>query len=76
VLSFTGPQDRLNSAPCEEDQRNGTGHIMESTKTYMQKVLVLINKGKWPVEVCTAVARELGGFMWAIACEVMVCVTA
>lgn len=31
----------------------------------------LLSKGKRPVEVCTAVARELSGFIWAIACEVM-----
>ncbi|HET6515398.1 MAG TPA: IS110 family transposase [Thermodesulfovibrionales bacterium] len=31
----------------------------------------LVNKGKLPVESCTAVARELVGFIWAIACEVM-----
>lgn len=31
----------------------------------------LLLKGKLKVEVCTAVARELAGFIWAIACEVM-----
>ena len=31
----------------------------------------LLLKGKLKVEVCTAVARELTGFIWAIACEVM-----
>lgn len=31
----------------------------------------LIHKGKLLVEACTAVARELSGFIWAIACEVM-----
>lgn len=31
----------------------------------------LLGKGKLKVEVCTAVARELVGFIWAIACEVM-----
>jgi transposase len=31
----------------------------------------LINRGKLKVQVCTAVARELVGFIWAIACEVM-----
>ncbi len=30
----------------------------------------LINRGKLKVQVCTAVARELVGFIWAIACEV------
>jgi transposase len=30
----------------------------------------LLNKGKLPVKSCTAVARELVGFIWAIACEV------
>jgi hypothetical protein len=53
---------------------------MESAKTSMQKYWYLINKGKRPVEAYTAVARELSGFMWAIACEVMgknyVCATA
>jgi transposase len=31
----------------------------------------LVHKGKLHVESCTAVARELAGFIWAIACEVM-----
>lgn len=31
----------------------------------------LINKGKLQVEACTAVARELAGFIWAIVCAVM-----
>lgn len=31
----------------------------------------LLERGKIKVQVCTAVARELAGFIWAIACEVM-----
>lgn len=31
----------------------------------------LMRRGKLKVQVCTAVARELVGFVWAIACEVM-----
>ena len=31
----------------------------------------LLGKGKLKVQVCTAIARELAGFIWAIACEVM-----
>jgi len=31
----------------------------------------LIGRGKLKVQACTAVARELVGFIWAIACEVM-----
>jgi transposase len=31
----------------------------------------LTGRGKLKVQVCTAVARELVGFIWAIACEVM-----
>ena len=31
----------------------------------------LLGRGKLKVQVCTAVARELIGFIWAIACEVM-----
>ena len=30
----------------------------------------LMERGKLSVQVCTAVARELAGFIWAIACEV------
>lgn len=30
----------------------------------------LIARGKRAVEVCTAIARELAGFIWAIVCEV------
>ena len=30
----------------------------------------LSERGKLPVQVCVAVARELAGFIWAIACEV------
>lgn len=31
----------------------------------------LLAAGKLKVQVCTAIARELAGFIWAIACEVM-----
>ena len=31
----------------------------------------LVRRGKKTVQACTAVARELVGFIWAIACEVM-----
>jgi len=31
----------------------------------------LVVRGKLKVQVCTAIARELAGFIWAIACEVM-----
>ena len=31
----------------------------------------LIDRGLLKVKVCTAIARELTGFIWAIACEVM-----
>jgi len=31
----------------------------------------LTERGKLKVQTCTAVARELSGFIWAIACEVM-----
>ena len=30
----------------------------------------LLNRGKLKVQICTAIARELVGFIWAIACEV------
>jgi len=52
----------------------------KAQKRLCRRYWYLINKGKRPVEACTAVARELSGFMWAIVCEVMgknyVCATA
>jgi transposase len=52
----------------------------KAQKRLCKRYWYLVNKGKRPVEACTAVARELSGFMWAIVCEVMgkncVCATA
>lgn len=43
----------------------------KAQKRLCRRYWYLVNKGKRPVEACTAVARELSGFVWAIACEVM-----
>jgi transposase len=43
----------------------------KAQKRLCKRYWYLVNKGKLPVEACTAVARELSGFIWAIACEVM-----
>lgn len=43
----------------------------KAQKRLCKRFWYLINKGKLPVEACTAVARELSGFIWAIACDVM-----
>jgi transposase len=43
----------------------------KAQKRLCSRYWYLINKGKLPVKSCTAVARELVGFIWAIACEVM-----
>ena len=43
----------------------------KAQKRLCSRYWYLINKGKLPVKSCTAVARELVGFIWAIAREVM-----
>jgi transposase len=43
----------------------------KAQKRLCKRYWYLVYKGKRPVEACTAVARELSGFIWAIACEVM-----
>ncbi len=43
----------------------------KAQKRLCKRYWYLINKGKLPVQACTAVARELSGFIWAIACDVM-----
>jgi transposase len=46
------------------------GIAWKAQKRLCTRYWYLINKGKLPVESCTAIARELVGFIWAIACEV------
>lgn len=43
----------------------------KAQKRLCSRYWYLINKGKLPVKSCMAVARELVGFIWAIAREVM-----
>lgn len=43
----------------------------KAQKRLCSRYWYLINKGKLPVKSCTAVAREMVGFIWAIAREVM-----
>jgi len=43
----------------------------KAQKRLCKRYWYLIHKGKLPVQACTAVARELLGFIWAIAREVM-----
>lgn len=43
----------------------------KAQKRLCNRYWYLINKGKLPVKSCIAVARELVGFIWAIAREVM-----
>jgi transposase len=42
----------------------------KAQKRLCSRYWYLVHKGKLPVESCTAVARELVGFIWAIVCEV------
>ncbi len=43
----------------------------KAQKRLCRRYTHLLGRGKLKVQVCTAVARELVGFIWAIACEVM-----
>lgn len=43
----------------------------KAQKRLCSRYWYLINRGKLPVKSCTAVARELVGFIWAVAREVM-----
>jgi transposase len=43
----------------------------KAQKRLCKRYWYLIHKGKLPVQACTAIARELTGFIWAISREVM-----
>jgi transposase len=74
------------SAWCYRFQARKTAHLQrraEKTSDEVQAIAWkaqkrlcgryqhLLERGKLKVQVCTAIARELVGFIWAIACEVM-----
>ena len=74
------------SAWCYRFQARRTAHLQrraEKTSDEVQAIAWkaqkrlcgryqhLLGRGKLKVQVCTAIARELVGFIWAIACEVM-----
>jgi transposase len=74
------------SAWCYRFQARRTAHLQrraEKTSDEVQAIAWkaqkrlcgryqhLLERGKLKVQVCTAIARELVGFIWAIACEVM-----
>jgi len=76
----------IEAAWCYQSPARMTAHMRrkaEKTSKAVQEIAwkaqkrlcsrywYLIGKGKLPVKSCTAVARELVGFIWAIACEVM-----
>ncbi len=74
------------SAWCYRFQARKTAHLQRRAEKTSEEVQAiawkaqkrlcgryqhLLDKGKLKVQVCTAIARELAGFIWAIACEVM-----
>jgi len=76
----------VESAWCYRFQARKTAHLQrraeqcsgevqgiawKAQKRLCGRYMHLLNRGKLKVQVCTAVARELVGFIWAIACEVM-----
>jgi transposase len=74
------------SAWCYRFQARKTAHLQRRAEKTSEEVQAiawkaqkrlcgryqhLLERGKLKVQVCTAIARELAGFIWAIACEVM-----
>ncbi len=74
------------SAWCYRFQARRTAHLQRRAEKTSEEVQAiawkaqkrlcgryqhLLGRGKLKVQVCTAIARELVGFIWAIACEVM-----
>lgn len=57
---------------AEKTSEEAQAIAWRAQKRLCMRYRYLLDKGKRPVEVCTAVARELAGFIWAIVCEVMV----
>jgi len=76
----------IESAWCYRFQARKTAHLQRRAEKTSEEVQAiawkaqkrlcgryqhLLDRGKLKVQVCTAIARELAGFIWAIACEVM-----
>lgn len=56
---------------AEKCSREVQAIAWKAQKRLCGRYTYLLGRGKLKVQVCTAVARELVGFIWAIACEVM-----
>ena len=65
-LSPSGTQDGAPAAPRGARVGGGTGHRLESAEAAMRTLSAIEARGKLKVQACTAVARELAGFIWAI----------
>ena len=62
----------IEASWCYRSPARKTARIQRRDEKTSETVQAIAWKAqKRPVEACTAVARELSGFMWAIACEVM-----
>ncbi len=75
-LSVPRAQDRASEAQGASSSAGGAGHRLGGAEAAAQKRLCtrywhLYHVGKVKCQVTTAVARELVGFLWAIACGVM-----
>ncbi|MBI9105033.1 MAG: IS110 family transposase [Spirochaetales bacterium] len=61
---------------CIQRRAEKTSEVVQAIawkgqKRLCHRYLYLLGKGKIKVQVCTAIARELAGFIWAIAQEVI-----
>ena len=65
-------QDRASEAQGASDGAGGAGHCLGGAEAAVRPILASVPRGQGEVPVfTTAVARELVGFLWAVACEMM-----
>jgi transposase len=63
----TGPLQRRAECTCDEVQ----AIAWKAQKRLCGRYQALSQRGLLPQKICTAIARELTGFIWAIACELI-----
>ena len=71
MLPLPGPQDGASATTGQDHTSDPVQAIAwKAQKRLCGRYQHLIRAGKIKVQVCTAIARELTGFLWAVACAV------
>ena len=69
-LSLPGPKSAHLQRKAEKTSEVVQAIAWKAQKRLCHRYQAYLVRGKMKVQACTAIARELSGFIWAIVCEI------